>query len=81
MTTETATEPGIPSATDLTDPTERPTTPPTAPCSVVWCCGRPYVLEGRAGRARWVGNDDRGRPERLSNAELQRRGWSHRRAR
>ncbi|WIX76082.1 hypothetical protein QRX50_32015 [Amycolatopsis carbonis] len=80
MTTETATEPGTPSASDLTDPTARPTTPPTTPCSVVWCCGRPYVLEGRAGRARWVGNDDRGRPERLSNAELQRRGWSHRRA-
>ncbi|WP_239155024.1 hypothetical protein [Amycolatopsis sp. FDAARGOS 1241] len=55
-------------------------TPPTAPCSVVWCCGRPYVLEGRPGRARWAGTDDRGRPETLSNAELQRRGWSHRRA-
>ncbi|MFI5606803.1 hypothetical protein [Amycolatopsis sp. NPDC051903] len=73
MTTETASEPVTPSATSET-------TPPTAPCSVVWCCGRPYVLEGRPGRARWAGTDDRGRPESLSSAELQRRGWSHRRA-
>jgi hypothetical protein len=57
-----------------------PTLPPTVPTSVVWSEGRPYVLEGRAGRARWMGTDDRGRPEALSSADLQRRGWSLRRA-
>ncbi|SFW81659.1 hypothetical protein [Amycolatopsis australiensis] len=57
-----------------------PSSPPTVPSSVVWCCGRPYVLEARPGRARWMGTDYRGRPEALSSAELQRRGWSRRRA-
>ncbi|MGW4521955.1 hypothetical protein [Amycolatopsis sp. NPDC004378] len=57
-----------------------PSGPPTVPSSVVWCCGRPYVLEARPGRARWMGTDLRGRPEALSSAELQRRGWSRRRA-
>ncbi|GGP63398.1 hypothetical protein [Saccharothrix coeruleofusca] len=47
---------------------------PTAPCSVVWSKGHAYVLEGF--RARWVGVDDRGRPQVLSAADLQRRGWS-----
>ncbi|HEV2779315.1 MAG TPA: hypothetical protein VGX25_07920 [Actinophytocola sp.] len=49
---------------------------PTTPCSVVWSGGHAYVLEGRFGRARWVGVDDRGRPQALTNADLQRRGWS-----
>ena len=57
-----------------------PSGPPTVPNTVVWCGGRPYVLEARPGRARWMGTDFRGRPEALSPAELQRRGWSHRRA-
>ncbi|WP_344864387.1 hypothetical protein [Amycolatopsis ultiminotia] len=60
--------------------TPQPTDPPTAPCSVVWSSGRPYVLESGRGRPRWVGCDDRGRPHTLSIAELRRRGWSHRRA-
>ncbi|MBB4683366.1 hypothetical protein [Amycolatopsis jiangsuensis] len=60
--------------------TPQPTEPPTAPCSVVWCSGRPYVLETGTGRHRWVGRDGRGRPEALRTAELKRRGWSHRRA-
>ncbi|MFI9010739.1 hypothetical protein ACIGNX_26230 [Actinosynnema sp. NPDC053489] len=51
---------------------------PTAPCSVVWSKGHAYVLEGF--RARWVGVDDRGRPQALSGAELQRRGWSRTRS-
>ncbi|SEF22394.1 hypothetical protein SAMN05421837_1011359 [Amycolatopsis pretoriensis] len=63
-----------------TDETTGPAGPPTVPSSVVWCCGRPYVLEARPGRARWMGTDYRGRPEALSSAELQRRGWSRRRA-
>ena len=54
--------------------------PPTAPCSVVWSDGRPYVLESASGRPRWVGTDRRGRPQLLTRADLQRRGWSHRRA-
>ncbi len=54
--------------------------PPTAPCAVVWCSGRPYVLENSAGYTRWMGTDDRGRPEALTSADLQRRGWSHTRA-
>jgi hypothetical protein len=49
---------------------------PTRPCSVVWSGGHAYVLEGADGRARWVGVDDRGRPLALTNADLQRRGWS-----
>ena len=64
---------------DAATSTEDPSHPPTVPSTVVWCCGRPYVLEGRAGRARWMGTDYRGRPEALTSAELQRRGWSHRR--
>jgi hypothetical protein len=47
---------------------------PTAPCSVVWSKGHAYVLEGF--RARWVGVDDRGRPQALSGEQLQRRGWT-----
>lgn len=54
----------------------RPAALPTAPCSVVWSRGHAYVLEGSRGRARWVGVDDRGRPQSLSGADLQRRGWS-----
>lgn len=49
---------------------------PTAPCSVVWSRGHAYVLEPVAGRPRWLGVDDRGRPQELSGADLQRRGWS-----
>jgi hypothetical protein len=49
---------------------------PTTPCSVVWSKGHPFVLEGTHGRARWVGVDDRGRPQRLTGADLQRRGWT-----
>ncbi|MEU4805969.1 hypothetical protein [Actinosynnema sp. NPDC023587] len=52
---------------------------PTAPCSVVWSKGHAYVLEGF--RARWVGVDDRGRPQALSGEQLQRRGWSRTRSR
>ena len=74
MTTSAASEPSAP-------PSATPATPPTVPCSVVWCEGRPYVLEGRPGRARWVGTDYRGRPEALSSAEVQRRGWTHSRRR
>ncbi len=37
--------------------TDDPASPPTVPSSVVWCCGRPYVLEARPGRARWMGTD------------------------
>jgi hypothetical protein len=66
--------------TEAVSSTEDPSTPPTVPSSVVWCGGRPYVLEATPGRARWMGTDYRGRPEALSRAELQRRGWSHRRA-
>jgi hypothetical protein len=49
---------------------------PTTPHSVVWSRGHAYVLEGLLGRARWVGVDDRGRPLFLTNADLNRRGWS-----
>ncbi|MEC3980012.1 hypothetical protein [Amycolatopsis sp. H20-H5] len=70
MSTETVT----------TVPAPSPASPPTVPCTVVWCTGRPYVLESSPGRSRWMGTDDRGRPEALSSAELQRRGWSYRRA-
>lgn len=67
--------------TDDQDPAERGSDEPegglpTAPCSVVWSGGHCYVLEGVAGRARWAGVDDRGRPRFLTHAELQRRGWS-----
>jgi hypothetical protein len=51
---------------------------PTTPCSVVWSKGHAYVLEGSHGR--WVGVDDRGRPQVLSGDELRRRGWSRTRA-
>ncbi|MFD7659185.1 hypothetical protein ACFV4N_34845 [Actinosynnema sp. NPDC059797] len=47
---------------------------PTDPCSVVWSKGHAYVLEGFHGR--WVGVDDRGRPQALSGDELRRRGWT-----
>jgi hypothetical protein len=49
---------------------------PTTPCSVVWSHGHAYVLEAGLGRSRWVGCDVRGRPQALTNAELQDRGWS-----
>ncbi|WP_327083560.1 hypothetical protein [Streptoalloteichus hindustanus] len=49
---------------------------PTAPYSVVWSGGHPYVREGDEGRTRWVGLDDRGRPLSLTDADLLRRGWS-----
>lgn len=52
---------------------------PTAPCSVVWSGGHSYVLEGSTG-ARWAGVDDRGRARFLTDADLRRRGWSHRQA-
>jgi len=45
---------------------------PTIPCSVVWSLGHAYVLEGTY----WMGVDDRGRPQSLTNADLERRGWS-----
>ena len=51
---------------------------PFAPCSVVWSGGHCYVREGASG-ARWAGVDDRGRARFLTDAELHRRGWSHRR--
>lgn len=54
--------------------------PPTTPSTVVWCQGRPYVLEGGSGRPRWMGTDGRGRPQALSRTDLQRRGWSYHRA-
>jgi hypothetical protein len=54
--------------------------PPTAPFSVVWSDGRPYVLEGLSGRPRWVGTDTRGRPQWLTCADMQRKGWSRRRS-
>ena len=50
--------------------------PPTVPCSVVWSRGHAFVLEGFHGRSRWVGMDDRGRPEALTNTDLRHRGWS-----
>ncbi|MFL6142638.1 MAG: hypothetical protein ACJ72N_12325 [Labedaea sp.] len=49
---------------------------PTVPCSVVWCGRHAFVLEGSAVRPRWMGVDDRGRPQSLTNADLERRGWS-----
>jgi hypothetical protein len=49
---------------------------PTSPCSVVWSRGHAYVLERVLGRPRWRGMDDKGRPEELSCADLQRRGWT-----
>jgi hypothetical protein len=49
---------------------------PTTPSSVVWSNGHAYVLERMLGRPRWHGMDDRGRPQALSCADLQRRGWS-----
>ncbi|OZM72410.1 hypothetical protein CFN78_15625 [Amycolatopsis antarctica] len=75
MTTQTDTGTAAPSAAGST-----PALPPTTPCSVVWSQGRPYVLEGVAGRPRWMGRDARGRPLALTRADLQRRGWSLRRA-
>jgi hypothetical protein len=45
---------------------------PTTPCSVVWSRGHAYVLEG----THWMGMDDRGRPQSLTNDDLVRRGWS-----
>lgn len=56
-------------------------TPPTTPCTVVWSQGRPYVLENRTGRPRWMGMDRHGRPQALTGEQLRRRGWSYHRAR
>jgi hypothetical protein len=53
---------------------------PTVPCSVVWSHGHAYVLETGLGRCRWVGCDDHGRPQALTHAELQTRGWTLTRA-
>ncbi|WP_460959383.1 hypothetical protein [Parasphingorhabdus pacifica] len=53
---------------------------PTMPCSVVWSNGHSFVLEGVGTRARWAGVDDRGRARFLTDADLQRRGWSHNRS-
>nr|WP_133853520.1 hypothetical protein [Labedaea rhizosphaerae] len=53
---------------------------PTSPCSVVWSQGHAYVLEGTAGRTRWVGIDGRGRPRSFSSSDLERRGWTPTRA-
>ena len=50
---------------------------PTNPCSVVWSRGHAYVRESGLGRIRWMGVDDRGRPQSLTDADLRRRGWSH----
>lgn len=50
---------------------------PTTPCSVVWSGGHSFVLEGIGRKARWAGVDDRGRARFLTDADLQRRGWSH----
>jgi len=56
---------------------------PTEPFSVVWSRGHCYVREATTGRARWtglwMGIDDRGRPQALTDADLHRRGWSLRR--
>jgi hypothetical protein len=49
---------------------------PTTPCSVVWSRGHAFVREGTLGHIRWVGVDDRGRPQALTDADLRRRGWS-----
>jgi hypothetical protein len=61
-------------STSATAVADRPL--PTTPCSVVWSRGHAYVLERLSGRARWLGVDDRGRPQALSCADLQRRGWT-----
>jgi hypothetical protein len=49
---------------------------PTTPCSVVWSRGHAYVREGTLGHTRWMGVDDRGRAQSLTDADLRRRGWS-----
>jgi hypothetical protein len=68
-------------STEAQNDTPSTATPiPTAPCTVIWCDGRPYVLEGPSARPRWVGTDGSGRPQQLTRADLQRRGWSYHRA-
>lgn len=69
MSTDTAVD------ADQANPSS-PTRLPTAPCSVVWSAGHPFVLEPTPGPARWIGVNDRGRPLALTAAELQRRGWT-----
>src|SRR5256885_17146569 len=64
------------SAADEEAETNTPSDLPTTPCSVVWSAGHAYVLEPNQGRSGGVGVDDRGRPQRLTSADLQRRGWS-----
>lgn len=49
---------------------------PTTPCSVVWSRGHAYVLERTRCGCRWVGVDDRGRPQQLTCADLEAQGWS-----
>lgn len=62
---------------DIASQNSLPAELPTVPCSVVWSRGHAYVLERVRGRSRWVGVDDRGRPQELSGADLCHRGWSH----
>jgi hypothetical protein len=49
---------------------------PTEPTSVVWSGGHAFVLDAAAGKARWIGVDDRGRRQALSCAELAERGFT-----
>ncbi len=49
---------------------------PTTPSSVVWSEGHAYVLEGHGSRFRWAGLNERGRPQYLTDADLERQGWS-----
>ncbi|TCP50823.1 hypothetical protein EV191_10785 [Tamaricihabitans halophyticus] len=71
-----------PESTDETDSVSgraAGTAPPTTPCTVVWSQGRAFVLEAALSGNRWVGFDQRGRPQSLSSGDLQRRGWSRHR--
>ncbi|MCP2257849.1 hypothetical protein LX15_001535 [Streptoalloteichus tenebrarius] len=76
MSVETAAVVGEDTASAAKPGGTEPSPLPTAPFSVVWSCGHPYVREGNEGRTRWVGLDDRGRPLSLTDADLLRRGWS-----
>ncbi|GAA4882753.1 hypothetical protein [Saccharopolyspora cebuensis] len=66
-------------STESTESAAKAAELPTAPCSVVWSGGHSYVREGVSG-ARWAGVDDRGRARFLTDADLHRQGWSHRRS-
>ncbi|MEU6641582.1 hypothetical protein ABZ863_03445 [Saccharomonospora sp. NPDC046836] len=59
---------------------DRAASPPTTPCTVVWCQGRAYVLESSSRRPRWMGTDSHGRPQALTGEDLRRRGWSYQRS-